>query len=346
MARPMIRRLSLLLLAGISIGAAGQVHAGQTVTINFSGSGEGTTLGPANFSGTFSYDEAQSGTSSGSGNTYTFTLPTVVHSISYQIGNSSPSSGSGVTSEPFIINTSGFLFQLSARPNSHNDSRCDHASGEHFSDLGHFELAVLRNVRRFCPCFPRPLAGSTFTVFSSGVMTYSGTITTVSCSPMSHSLPFPVPAGPHARRRVPWSGTILSRVRAPAPSSKLPVRSLLSRFAPPGLSLNGSVEQLPPAKRRALTAKTITGCPDIASASSSVRSRFSIGPSRDQKLNVSRKNFNRCSTGVRLSASRKYFTGRGPGIGRRMVGVLPLRMRLLCDREGGLRIHACDAKDG
>jgi hypothetical protein len=197
MSRPMIRRLSLLLLAGISIGAAGGVQAGQTVTINFSGSGEGTTLGPATFSGTFSYDQAQGGSSSGSGNTYTFTLPTVVHSISYTIGNSSPSSGSGPTSQPFIINTSGFLFQLSARPQIPSTTNVAITLPASISlTLGTSSLPSCETSGG-SPVFPATaLAGSTFTVMSSGVMTFSGTITSVSCSPMSHSLPFPSPQAP------------------------------------------------------------------------------------------------------------------------------------------------------
>jgi hypothetical protein len=188
MSKPMIRLMSHLLVAGISIGAASQTHAGQTITVNFSGQGEGTTLGLATFSGTFKYDQAQGGTSSGSGNTFSFTSSTVVHSISYQLGTSSPSSGSGLTCQPFTINTSGYLFQLQATPKVPTTTTVAITIPSPASLTSGTSSLPSCQTSSGAGVFPSTaLPGSTFTVLANGVMTFSGTITSLSCSPETHS---------------------------------------------------------------------------------------------------------------------------------------------------------------
>jgi hypothetical protein len=193
MAKSTIRLISQLVFAGIIIGNASQAEAGQAVTIQFNGSGVGTNGVQETFSGFFSYDQSQGGSAVMGGYSFPFQPSTLMHTVVYTItGSNRVSYAAGA---PFTITTSGSVFQLQA------------------VDPGPTTVTILLPTSvplpqgptlPFCetstgvPYFPNPpIVGSSFTVMNGGgVITFTGMITSTSCSPATHSLAVPSPQAP------------------------------------------------------------------------------------------------------------------------------------------------------
>jgi hypothetical protein len=214
MAKSMIRVISELLFAGVLIGTASQAIAGQPVTIQFSGSGQGTNGVPETFTGFFIYDQSQGGTAVMGGFSFPFQSSGLTHIVSYTItGSSKVTYAAGA---PFTITTSGSVFQLQA------------------VDAGPTTVTILLPTSvplpagptlPFCesntgvPYFPTPaIVGSSLTVMNSaGVTTFTGAITSISCSPATHSLALPASQAPTSTFPSPQAPTSFYAYSAPVP---------------------------------------------------------------------------------------------------------------------------------
>ncbi len=146
-------------------------QAGTKVKVTFSGSG---------FSGWFLYDQAQTNSPPPPPGVFNFT--TAPHELHYRIGVGSWVDGSGAGCLPYTITTSGnsfHTFKLEATL----------PPGTTATIVLPTSVMLLAARLPFCmsgstPVFPNPpLAGSTFTL--SGGSSFSGAITTVTCSQLA-----------------------------------------------------------------------------------------------------------------------------------------------------------------
>ena len=191
----------LILTVVLIIVGKDAVAAGTHVTIRFSGVATGSSTGT--FSGFFIYDQSLPG----SAGVFPFQNSGLIHEIEYQ-GNSIPTVlALNTNCEPFTITTAGttFLLQTTA-PKGPPATQVAIVLPTQFT-FSPTSLPLCMYGSPAMPVFPpQALPGSSFTL--TGATSFTGKITTVSCSPATGgSNPAPAPA-----RAVPVPQTIfLSR---------------------------------------------------------------------------------------------------------------------------------------
>jgi hypothetical protein len=163
------------LLTALLMVATNQVHAGTVVTVTFSGTPTGSSTG--NFSGAFAYDQSDPKTVNFE---FKFVSSGFTHMVEYTTNLTGHKTGLNSTCEPFTITTSGSKVTVTATMAGTPATTVTivlpvlvmlSGTSLPLCTIGDPAVSVFDNP-------PQP--GSTFTL--SGGSSYTGTITSVSCS--------------------------------------------------------------------------------------------------------------------------------------------------------------------